>query len=187
MSDPRPNRRTGGRAARVAQRAAPPRVNPAPPGQPGGQYRPLSEHDLKTIYDTALRLLAELGMGEVPRRLATTLADGGCTDDCNGRWLFPRTLVEDVIDHAAKQFPLHGRDPARTIEIGGDRVWFGTGGAAVQTLDIDTGLYRPSTLVDLHDFTRLQDALTNVAWFTRCCIATDVGDVDDLDLSLIHI
>ena len=40
---------------------------------------------------------------------------------------------------AAKTFTLHGRDEARSIEVGGDRVHFGTGGAAVQTLDLDSG------------------------------------------------
>jgi trimethylamine--corrinoid protein Co-methyltransferase len=84
--------------------------------------------------------------------------------------------VEDAIARAAKRFVLHGRDPARSIEVGGDRVYFGTGGAAVQTLDLDTGLYRPRPWPDLHDFTRLQDTLANVSWFTRCCVATDVPD-----------
>ena len=65
-------------------------------------------------------------------------------------------------------------------------MYFGTGGAAVNTLDRDTHLYRPSTLRDLHDFTRLQDKLHNVAWFTRCCIATDVPDMYDLDVNTAY-
>ena len=47
-----------------------------------------------------------------------------------------------------------------------DRVYFGTGGAAVQTLDLDSHVYRPSTLRDLADFTRLIDTLGSVSWFT---------------------
>ena len=64
----RPKR--SGRSARIAKRAAKPEVNPCPPGQLGGQYKPLSENDLNNIYDTALRLLAELGMGDVPAKLS---------------------------------------------------------------------------------------------------------------------
>lgn len=180
----RPNR--SGRKARHAQRAAPVAVNPAAPGQVGGQYKPLSETDCHNIYDTALRLLENLGMGEVPTRLWDDLSAAGCVDLGNARLGMPRALVEDIIDKAARIFPLHGRDPNRTIEVGGDRVYFGTGGAAVNTLDRDTGLYRPSTLTDLHDFTRLQDALDNVAWFTRCIIATDVPDVLDLDVNTAY-
>jgi trimethylamine--corrinoid protein Co-methyltransferase len=55
----------------------------------------------------------------------------------------------------------------------------------VQTLDIDTAQYRPSTLKDLHHFTRLQDALRNISWFTRCCVATDVPDNFDLDVNTV--
>ena len=176
--------RAGGRRNRLEMRAAGP-ANPAPPGQIGGQYRPLDDTDLSRIYDTALRLLSELGMGEVPARLLTDLTAAGATADGN-RVCFPRAMVEDAITGAAKTFVLHGRDEARSIEVGGDRVHFGTGGAAVQTLDIDTGLYRPSTLKDLHDFTRLQDTLTNVSWFTRCCVATDVADTFDLDVNTVY-
>ncbi|PTX54199.1 trimethylamine--corrinoid protein Co-methyltransferase [Litoreibacter ponti] len=178
------SRRRSGRQDKLAQRSAPP-ANPCPPGQIGGQYLPLTPSELRAIYDTALRLLAELGLGEVPARLAEDLTRVGAQMQ-GGRAYFPNALVEDAIDKAAKRFPLHGRDPARTIEVGGDAVHFGTGGAAVQTLDLDSGLYRPSTLKDLHDFTRLQDTLTNVSWFTRCCVATDVPDTFQLDVNTAY-
>lgn len=178
-------RRAGGREDRLRQRAKGP-ANPCPAGQPGGQYKPLSEDGLQAIYDTALRLLSEVGMGETPARLENDLIRLGATADGKGRVLIPRDLVEEAIAAAPKQFTLHGLDPARSIDIGGDRVHFGTGGAAVQTLDLDTGLYRPSTLADLHDFTRLQDTLENVSWFTRCCVATDIEDNFDLDVNTAY-
>lgn len=53
MTDTPPKPRRAGRKEQLAQRAAPPVVNPAPAGQIGGQYRPLSERDLEDIYDTA--------------------------------------------------------------------------------------------------------------------------------------
>jgi len=178
--------RRAGRKARVTARAAPPVINPAPPGQIGGAYRPLTDTDLKAIFATALRLLAELGMGEVPDRLWADLTAAGAVDLGNTRLGLPEALVKRAISLSAKEFTLHGRDPARDIRVGGARVYFGTGGAAVNTLDLDSGLYRPSTLQDLHDFTRLQDTLENVAWFTRCCIATDVLDNFDLDVNTAY-
>ena len=175
-----------GRRARHAQRAAAPVIDPCPPGQIGGTFKPLTDPEIAQIYDTALRLLETLGMGEVPDRLARDLRAAGAQPGPDDRLLFPRTVVEQAIQSAPKQFTFHGRDPARSIEVGGDRVYFGTGGAAVQTLDIETGLYRPSTLTDLHDFTRLQDTLPNVSWFTRCCVATDVPDNFDLDVNTAY-
>jgi len=180
------SRRRSGRKSRLAQRARPPLFNPAPPGAQGGFYRPLSTTDLTSIYDMALQLLSELGMGTVPERLANDLLGAGARSLENGRITFSKALVEDCIASAAKRFTLHGRDPARSIDVGGDRVYFGTGGAAVNTLDLDSGVYRPSTLKDLHDFTRLQDTLDNVSWFTRCCIATDVPDIRDLDVNTAY-
>ncbi len=184
QSASRPTRR--GRQGRLADRAAGPPVHPCPPGQRGGQYKPLSDAEITAIFRTACRLLAELGMGEVPERLRDDLLRGGATDNGAGRVLIPQNLVDAAIATAPKQFPLHGRDPKRTITVGGDAVYFGTGGAAVQTLDLESGIYRPATLQDLHDFTRLQDTLENVGWFTRCCVATDVPDNFDLDLNTVY-
>jgi len=186
VPDTPPESRRSGRKERMALRAAKPQIHPCPPGQRGGVYKPLSEVDLQAIFETALRLLEELGMGEVPDNLAKTLLAVGAVDNGKGRFLLPRPLVLDAIDKASKVFTLHGRDPARSIVVGGEAVHFGTGGAAVQTLDLDSGLYRPSTLRDLHDFTRLQDTLENVSWFTRCCVATDVPDNFDLDVNTVY-
>ena len=184
MATTRPKR--GGRKQRLAQRAAKPQVDPCPPGQAGGMYRPLTDAEVHRIYDTALRLLDGLGMGEVPPRLQRDLIRAGARDNGDGRILFPPTLVEAAIDQAAKTFVLHGRDEGRSIEAGGNRVYFGTGGAAVQVLDLESGLYRLSTLNDLHQLTRLQDTLANVSWYTRCCIATDVPDNFDLDVNTAY-
>ena len=133
----------------------------------------------------ALRLLAELGMGEVPARLADVLLAHGAVVS-GDRVMLPEPLVQAAVGAAAKTFTLHGRDAARSIKVGGAAVHFGTGGAAVQVLDMDSGLYRAATLRDLHDFTRLQDVLANVSWFTRCCIATDVAEPYDLDVNTAY-
>lgn len=122
---------------------------------------------MSEIFETALKLLEGLGMGDCPDRLRADLLRAGASEAPDGRVCFPRALVQTAIARAPKSFTLHGRDPARSIEVGGRAVHFGTGGAAVQVLDLDTGLYRPSTLADLHDFTRLQDSLANVSWYTR--------------------
>lgn len=179
--------RRRGRAARVARRTAEePEVNPCPPGQRGGAYRPLSEPGILAVLQTAFRILDEIGMAEVPAVVQDRALARGARINALGRLGFPPALVEEIIGGAAKSFVFHGRDPRHDFEIGGDRVFFGTGGAAVQTLDLDSGRYRPSTLVDLYDFARLTDTLTNVSWFTRCCVATDLEDTFDLDLNTAY-
>jgi trimethylamine--corrinoid protein Co-methyltransferase len=46
----------------------------------------------------------------------------------DGRLRFPRALVEDMVDKAAKSFPLYGRDPRHHLDLSGDRVHYGTAG-----------------------------------------------------------
>ena len=116
------NRRGAGRAARHQQRQTKGAIaHPCPPGQIGGAYRPLSEKGVQDIIDTAYRLLAEIGMGEVPPQLQEMALAGGATLNEAGRLCYSRALIEDVINQAPKQFPLYGRNPAHDIEIGGDR------------------------------------------------------------------
>ena len=180
-------RRTRGRAGRIAMRNADVKQHqPAAPGQTGGQYRPLSDKNVTDIVNTAYRILEEIGMAEVPQIVMDKAIEKGCTTNALGRLSFSRAFVEDIIAGASKKFTLHGRDPSLDIEVGGDKVYFGTGGAAVQTLDIDRGIYRSSTLKDLYDFTRLVDTLENVTWFTRCCVATDMTDNLDLDINTAY-
>lgn len=189
MSSPQENKNKsrGGRNARIKLRKTPGEMpNPCPPGQRGGHYKPLDDAGLKQIMDTAYQILADIGMGDVPKRFQDIALSKGAFLNDKGRLCYSRDLVEDVINGAARQFVLHGRDPKHDLEIGGDRVYFGTGGAAVNTLDMDTGVYRASTLQDLYDFTRLIDTLDNVSWFTRCCVATDVPDITDLDINTAY-
>jgi|TARA_B110000977_G_scaffold45021_1_gene61235 trimethylamine--corrinoid protein Co-methyltransferase len=179
-------RRPSARAAKHAQRALPPRTNPCAPGQSGGQYQPLTPVQVQRIYTESLRILDQIGMADVPPVLLEKALAYGATLNDGGRLCYPPTMVEKIIAGACKQFTFYGRDPKHDIEVGGDKVYFGTGGAAVQTLDLYTSQYRPSTLVDLYDFTRLVDQLPNVAWFTRCCVATDVTDLYELDINTAY-
>ena len=89
--------RRSGRREKLAQRAAPPVINPCPPGQIGGQYQPLTEPECQAIFDMALRLLAELGMGEVPGYLADLLISKGGRAKGERVLLPPRTSLSGHI------------------------------------------------------------------------------------------
>ena len=179
-------RRASARAAKHAQRARPPQVNPCPPGGVGGQYKPLSDAQVQRIYAESLRILEAVGMADVPKILHQQAISKGAKVNAMGRLSFPAAMVENILTGACKEFTLYSRDGQRDIQVGGDRVYFGTGGAAVQTLDFHNHEYRPSTLDDLYQFTRLVDQLPNVSWFTRCCIATDVQDLYELDVNTAY-
>ena len=186
ISKPRRRSKTSARDAMHAKRAKAPEINPCPPGPGGGQYKPLSDNDIQLIYKNALRILADIGMGEAPPALVKQALEKGAYLNDAGRLCYSAQMVEDIIAGACKSFVLYGRDQQHDFEIGGDKVYFGTGGAAVQTLDLHTHQYRAATLKDLYDFTRMADYLPNVSWFTRCCVATDVADITDLDINTAY-
>ena len=96
--------KTSSREAMHAQRSKPPAFDPCPPGQVGGQYKPLTDADIAAIYDSSLRILEELGMGESPPLLVDQAVKCGAHVNDSGRLCFPRSMVEDIIDKAAKSF-----------------------------------------------------------------------------------
>ena len=121
-------------------------TSPAPaPGYTGGAFRPLSTREIERILATALDVLERIGIGEPIPEILDVALPRGCTLDDRGRLLFPRGLVEDVVEHACRSYVRYGVDPALDQEIAGERVYFATSGEAVTILDYATQTFRPST------------------------------------------
>jgi len=181
-------RRRGGRAARRELRTTPiPAADRAVwPGLEGGRYKPLSEAQVARVHEAALEVLETVGFADaIPSCVELVTAAGG-TMSADGRLLFPRGLVEDTIAIAGRRFVLHGREPRHDLEPWGRKVHFGTGGAAVHMVDIETRAYRESTLADLYDIARLVDALDNIHFFQRSIVARDMVEPRDLDLNTCY-
>ncbi|MFQ5523383.1 MAG: trimethylamine methyltransferase family protein [Acidimicrobiia bacterium] len=181
-------KRSGGRAARVAARAAglDKADRPVQPGQSGGAYTPLSEPDMQRIYHSSLELLEKLGMGDpIPEFVEVVTEAGGHVDE-NGRLRYPRSVVERAIDTAAKSWVWHGFDDDKSIELSDSNVHFGTAGAGVLVLDHATQSFRQSTTKDLYDFARLADTLEHLHFFARTVVATELEDLRDLDLNTAY-
>lgn len=184
----RRKQRMGGRRARMEARAAglAEDVKPVRPGQVSGCYQPLTEAEVVRVYRSALDVLENIGMGEVPPEVMDLALEKGCRRGPEGRLMYPRAFVEDTLATACRRFTLYGQDPKHDFEVGGERTYFGTGGAAVRTLDFDSATYRPSTLVDLYDFARIVEQCDQICWFTRCVVATDVTDIVELDINTAY-
>ncbi len=182
-------RRAGGRAARVAARAAGPADDEKAvrPGFMGGAYRPLSESDMQRVYDTALDLLEEIGMGSpVPEFVEVVTEAGGHMDD-KERLHYPRDVVQRIVEEVAlKSWVWHGLDEDRSIELSERKVHFGTAGAAVLMLDHATRTFRHSTTADLYDIARLVDTLEHIHFFVRTVVAREVETSRDVDINTAY-
>ena len=132
--------RRGGRAARRALRAAPvpEEERPVRPGLEGGRYKPLTDEDVNRIHDAALDVLETIGLSQaIPSCIELLTGAGGRVDE-HGRVLLPRSLVEDTVAGAARNIVLHGQESRHDMELSGSRVYFGTAGAAVHIVDVET-------------------------------------------------
>ncbi len=182
------SRRSGGRAARKALRAAPlsEDTRPVRPGLTGGSYKVLSEADIGRIHEAALTALEEIGLSEAPQSGIDAMTKAGAILGDDGRLRYPRSLVEDMLAKAAKGITLCGRDPAYDLDLSGQKVHFGTAGAAVHMVDADGRNYRESTLQDLHDAAKLTQTLDNIHFFQRPMVARDITDNFEMDLNTIY-
>ncbi|HMQ57484.1 MAG TPA: trimethylamine methyltransferase family protein, partial [Rhizobiaceae bacterium] len=156
--------RPGGRAARVAARAAPLAENlrPVRAGLVGGQYKPLSDADVLRIHEAALTACEEIGFADAPPTGIEALTGVGAILGDDGRIRIPRALIEDMLAVAARDITLHGREPKHDLLLSGNRVHFGTAGAAVHLVDVEKREYRESTVQDLYDAARIAHTLDNV-------------------------
>ena len=182
------SRRSGGRAARKALRAAPlaEDTRPVRPGLEGGSFKPLSDDDIRRIHEAALTALEEIGLSEAPQSGIDVMTGAGAVLGDDGRLRYPRALVEDMLAKAARGITLHGRDPAYDLDLSGTRVHFGTAGAAVHMVDAHDRSYRESTLQDLHDAAKLTQTLDNIHFFQRPMVARDITDNFEMDLNTIY-
>ena len=168
-------RRKSARQARITQRQTEEQQS-VKPGQVGGRFKPLTENDIEKIHHAALDLLATIGIGDPIDDTRERALTKGCHINDQGRLCFPKVFVEDIIAGAAKNFTLYGRDPKNDLEIGGERVYFSTCGESVQTLDIGSNEYRPSSLRDIYDFARLADKLEHIHMFAQTSIANELSE-----------
>jgi trimethylamine--corrinoid protein Co-methyltransferase len=174
-----------GRAARRAVAEAK-RPNIVPPGLETNTYKPLTEAGLRRIHEAALTVLERTGIQVLASECRDVFqAAGARVDESKDRVYISRSMVEDAVASAAKEVVLCGREPQHDLRLSGCRVYMGTGGAAVKVLDLETGQARQSVLADVARIGRLVDALDNIHFYLRACVAHDCTN-EQLDVNTAY-
>lgn len=181
-------RRSGGRQARHALRAAPlaDDIKPVNPGELGGSYQPLSDTAVAAIYDNIFRILEEIGFNEATPHCIEACTSVGAELGNDGRLRMPRSVVEKAIGQAERQLVLYGQDPQYDRHVYGNRVHFATGGAAVMIADSANNEYRESTAQDLYNLSRIVDTCEHIHIFQRMCVLRDIEDNYEMDLNTTY-
>ena len=152
----------------------------------GGRFRPLNSRDVERIIDHCFAIMDRIGMADAPPWLGNCLEDAGAHRRADGRITFDRRLVEKAISRAARSVSLPGFSENRGLQIGGGFVHIGTGGAAVEILDSESGAYRESRLTDLHDMMRVLDHCPHIHYGVRPLVARDMATPFELDINTAY-
>ena len=119
----------------------------------------LSQEEVKSIHDTTLRILSEVGFVWTHKESLEILTGAGCTIKGN-RVYFPPELVEESIKKSGKKVTIKGR--GGTVRTLGDgNLYFHNLGGARDVYDARTNSRRAAEERDVIDATRLLDALEN--------------------------
>ena len=147
-------RRSGGRAARRESRAA--KVTAAAPylirSVPCQEV--LNEEGLARIEANADQLLQDIGIEFRDDDEVLNLWRGAGADVRDQRVRFPKGLLRQLIATAPTQFTQHARNPARSVEIGGDNMVFAPVYGPPFVRDMDGGR-RYGTIEDFRNFVKL--------------------------------
>jgi len=153
----------------------------------GGQYKPFSDAEVKKINDAVVSLLEKGGVKVYTKTGREVFRKAGANVDGSGCLVkISRAMIEDAIDSAPSKVVLYGRNPENDCVLEDSNVYLGTGGTAINVLDLETGKRRPSTNEDVRQMARLMDALENIHLFTINVFCNDVPDTDDVDVNRFY-
>jgi trimethylamine--corrinoid protein Co-methyltransferase len=142
-------------------------------GLEGGQYQPLDQKQVQKIHTASLRILEQTGV-QVDNPLALELFQSAGAAVDGKRVRLSRAMIEDAVDKAPPEFLLAAREPVHDLKVGGKRVYIGTGGSALQVIDLITGSVRNATLEDVGLMARVVDALNFIHFYLIPIYPTDI-------------
>lgn len=144
--------RSGGREGRRALRSAPQAMFPTLVRNIP-TYELLPSEAVEMIHDESVKILEDVGCEfRDPEALATWSAAGAEVRESRVR--IDRDLLMSLVSKAPSEFTLHGRNPERTVQVGGRNSIFVPMYGAPYVRDLDN-VRRWGSLADLNNFHRL--------------------------------
>ena len=117
-------------------------------------YDILGEESLQNIENAAERLMAEVGIDirDDPACLALFRRAGAHVDGIRVR--FEPGHLREILSTAPREFTQHARNPARSVQMGGNNVVFAPAYGSPFVMDLDRGR-RYGTIEDFQNFVKL--------------------------------
>jgi trimethylamine--corrinoid protein Co-methyltransferase len=154
-------------------------------GLQGGRYRPLGDRDIEKIHKTSLRVFSEVGVQVNFAEARELFRNAGAeVDDVTNVIRIAGDLVEELIHKAPSVVYLCGREENGELdcEVGGDKVYMGTGGTALNVQDPGSQDCRRAILQDIVNMACLVNALDNIHFYMLNVYPSDL-EVEDVDVN----
>lgn len=137
----------------------------------------LSSEERAQVHERTLRILAKTGLRVETERGRRILGSAGAEVDEGKRIVrFPRSLVEEALRLAPKDFILGARRPGCDLEMNAGTCTLLADGQARFVLDRETGDRRPGRLADWLEATHLIDAVDEIGIYWNMIEVMDAGD-----------
>lgn len=134
-----------------------------------------TEGTRKKIVSEAKRLLDEVGVFvENDEALELLEGAGAQVERDKRRVRISADIVERAVESAPPKVTLYNRRGEAAMDLGGDRIHFNPGSAALRIFDLKEGRARPAGTADLVRFVTLTDALAGYAAQSTGLISADV-------------
>ncbi|KKM00515.1 hypothetical protein LCGC14_1803660 [marine sediment metagenome] len=129
----------------------------------GGQTKVLSGDQIIDLHAATVEILEEIGIKVLHNDALEIMEGNGCIVDHDKKIVkVPEDVLMKFVEKAPSEIMLCGRDPKYDVRLdASDNVYVMGGAGALHVIDLE-GNYRPSTLQDLRDLTRLEDTLENM-------------------------
>ncbi len=154
---------------------------PLEPLEPAFTFRYHSTEQLDRLKQATLDILETTGVRFQSEKALDILAEAGAVVDRERQVAkFPPELVLEAMAKAPRRFGLGARDAGCDIPVGDGKTYCTTDGSGTEIIDFDTRQRRLSTKADVADVTRLQDALSSIAFWWPTVGAGDCGETAQL-------
>ena len=142
-------------------------------------YRLFTPEDIEQIDRTGRRILEQVGIRIHDGRFLDKLKKAGARVDSDSEIVhFEGDLLDEIIGRAPSDFVLYSRDGKNDLYLGNGNVYFGNGGRVFRILDLGTGGYRLTKLMDVARTATLADHLDNLRFYIIACQAHDIKPIN---------
>jgi len=157
-----------------------------------GHLTLLSDDELERIHETSLKILEEIGIKVLSKKVQSLLAENDAeVDSARSIVKIPSSLVEEAVKKAPKEIVLCGRNSKFNLNLPvKDFTFIATSGYSTFMRDFETGEKRMTRASDLRDFAILADYLNGADFFDSIVAPTElpppVQTVHSLAISFEH-